>query len=259
MCPPKYYGVYYEINPWMSVANPADIDVARRQWNNLHDLYRSLGVEVELLEPVEGLPDMVFTANAGLIDGNRCVVSNFRHQQRKGEEPYFKKWFQEHGFEILELPPEYHFEGAGDAKCYQDVLFAGFHFRSDARSHTVISHFLQRRVIPLELVDEKFYHLDTCFAPLARSLVMYYPPAFARYSRRAIQHYVTDLLPVDKEDALGFACNCVVVDDKVIVNWASPALRAELATRGFEVLEVDVSEFMKAGGGTGCLTLVLEP
>lgn len=257
MCPPEYYGIYYEINPWMSVAKQSNRDLARRQWDSLYDLYRELGVTVELMDPVEGLPDMVFTANAGVAGGDLFISSNFRHPERRGEEEHFCAWFQAHRYRVERLPKDCFFEGMGDIKPYRDLLFAGFYFRSDIRSHLLVGEKLGKLVVSVELCDKRFYHLDTCFCPLDDELVMFFPSALQGYSRTAVQHHTSTHLEVSEEDALAFTCNCVAVGREIVLNRASPAVREALEGRGFKVIQIDVSEFMKAGGGVGCLTLAL--
>jgi N-dimethylarginine dimethylaminohydrolase len=257
MCPPDYYGVYYEINPWMRVARPADHERACRQWQDLVELYHRLGVRIHLLEPVEGLPDMVFTANAGVLDGDRAVVSRFRPPERQGEEPYLERWFADQGYTVLRLPEGLHFEGSGDAKFFGGTLYGGYPIRSDRAAQARVGELLGAPVETLRLRDPQFYHLDTCFAVLRPDLVMYYPPAFAPASRRKIAALPAEKIAVTDEDARDFACNCVVFGDEIVLNRASPALERALGERGFRVHRVDVSEFLKAGGGTGCLTLVL--
>lgn len=257
MCPPDYYGIYYEINPWMSVAKQANQDLARRQWENLYKLYHELGVQVELMEAVKGLPDIVFTANAGVVSENLFLPTNFRYPERQGEERYYRAWFETRGYVIETLPEECYFEGMGDVKYYRDLLFAGFYFRSDVRSHLMVGEKLQKLVVSLELADRRFYHLDTCFCPLDDDTVMYFPPALQEYSRMAVQHHTISQLEVTEEDALNFACNCVIVDRDIVLNKISPSLRDALESRGFTVHEVGISEFLRAGGGVGCLTLAL--
>lgn len=257
MCPPDYYGIYYEINPWMSVVKQANQDLARRQWEALYGLYQELEVKVELMNAVEGLPDIVFTANAGVVASDLLIATNFRYPERQGEEKHYRAWFESHGYRVERLLEGCFFEGMGDVKLYRDFLFAGFYFRSDVRTHLMVGEKLGKLVVSLELADRRFYHLDTCFCPLDDELVMYYPPAFRGYSRRAIQHHTIDQLEVGEEDALAFACNCVVIGRNVVLNRASPALRQALEARGFTVHQVDLSEFLKAGGSVGCLTLAL--
>src|SRR5437868_1881766 len=140
MCPPKYYAIEYEINPWMSRMHGAVPGVAEAQWENLHaTLSRRIGAQIELIEPAPGLPDLVFTANAGVVEKDLFVVSRFRFPVRSGEEPIFKKWFADHGYRVAEVPEGVFFEGAGDMLRCGEHLFAGYHFRSDLSAHTAVS------------------------------------------------------------------------------------------------------------------------
>ena len=157
------------------------------QWRDLKELLEQEGAAVHCLAPVRGLPDLVFTANAAMIDRRVAVLSRFRHPQRQGEEPYNEAWLSQHGFEIRRLPPDLYFEGAGDALFCGETLFAGYRIRSDIRGHQQIGRELGRRVIPLELVNPYYYHLDTCFCPLAAGVAVWFPPAFDEYGRRVIE------------------------------------------------------------------------
>ncbi|QDU59120.1 dimethylarginine dimethylaminohydrolase family protein [Aeoliella mucimassa] len=263
MCPPDFFGIEYEINPWMNVEVAADHALATEQWNALHALLAGTGAEIELLPPVAGLPDLVFTANAGLVYQQRALVSRFRHPQRQGESPVFRDWFAEHGFEVVEFaPPDegggYDFEGAGDALFCGDTLFAGYRMRSDATCHQQIGSLLGVRVIPVELVDSRYYHLDTCFCPLAEDEAIWYPPAFDDYGRRAIEGTIDKLIAVEQSEAERFACNAVVVGRQVFTNTGCNELHAELRDRGYEPTATPLDEFVKAGGSAKCLTLRLD-
>ena len=257
MCEPRYFGVLYEINPWMKVTNQPDLALAARQWENLRSKLVGLGVQVETIPPREGLPDMVFTANGGFACGDMFVCSNFRYPQRRPESDRFAQWFAERGYRIARLPPDHSFEGAGDVKMYGDLLFGGFHYRSDIHTHLALGDQVGREVISLELVDPRFYHLDTCFAPLDDRTVMYYAPALAEYSVRTIRRHTAFQIEVGQADALDFACNCLAVGRTVVVNRASDALRQQLSEHEFDVVEAGTSEFMKSGGSVACMTLSL--
>ncbi|HUY31764.1 MAG TPA: arginine deiminase-related protein [Pirellulales bacterium] len=258
MCPPDFYGIEYEINPWMSRGRPSDPAAAKRQWSDLRSLLEDVGARVSTLEPVQGLPDLVFTANAALIHHSTAVVAHFRHPQRQGEEPIDAAWFAAEGFQVRRPPGNVFFEGAGDALFCGDTLFAGYRIRSDAQGHQRIGELLGTRVIPLELVDGYYYHLDTCFCPLADGLVIYYPPAFDDYGRRVLAELVPELIAVCDDEARRFACNAVVVGRAVVTNTACPRLQRELRRRGFEPRETPLDEFVKAGGSAKCLTLRLD-
>lgn len=257
LCPPDHYGIEYEINPWMHRQQNADTKLAARQWAGLRDKLGEFGCEVQLLAPQPNLPDLVFTANAGLMVGKKFIPSHFRHPERQGEEPHFIRWFTERGFEIVRLPGELFFEGEGDALYAGDALICGYKFRSDIRSHQFVADQLNCLVISVELVDDCFYHLDTCFCPLNADTAMWFPGAFDEYGQRAIRNHIPNLITVAPDEAVHFACNAVVVGRNVVLPEGCPKLYAELAAHGFQTHPVPMTEFIKAGGACKCLTLCL--
>lgn len=257
MCPPDFYGIEYEINPWMKRDIPSDAALSRTQWQALHDLLVSLGVDVQLMTPVSGLPDLVFTANAGLIWRDAVFLSTFRYAARQGETAVNAAWFQSHGFRTIDLPAGMNFEGAGDALFCGDTLYAGYMVRSDANAMQWLGKEMGCRVIPLQLVDTRFYHLDTCFCPLDRQTAIYFPAAFDDYARRALSQ-VARLIPVDEDEAARFACNAVVVGEEVVLNAGCPRLESALKAAGFNPHATELSEFLKSGGSAKCLTLRLD-
>jgi N-dimethylarginine dimethylaminohydrolase len=258
MCPPDYYGIEYEINPWMSRARGAAPERARLQWRGLYEALVTLGVQIELMVPQLGLPDLVFTANAGLIFGKRFFSSRFTHPERQRETPHFDAWFEANGFTVEHLPEGIFFEGAGDALFCGPILFAGYRIRSQAVGHLHLGKVLDRRALPVELVDERYYHLDTCFCPLAPGEAIYYPEAFDSYGRTVLQQHIPKLIPVVDKEAERFACNAVVVGKNVIVNAGSDQLATDLQAAGYTCLSVELDEFIKAGGSAKCLTLRLD-
>ena len=258
MCPPAFFGIEYEINPWMSRAQGADRAAADGQWRGLHDALAGLGVAVETLTPRPGLPDLVFTANAGLVFGNTFLSSRFKHAVRAEESPFFEAWFAAHGFDVKRMPDKTFHEGAGDALFCGDTLFAGYRTRSDATAHQWVAAHLGVRCLPVELVNPRFYHLDTCFCPLAPGVALYYPDAFDGYGRRVLETHVPKLIPVAEPDALRFGCNAVVVGKTVVHNAGCPTLAAALEAHGYRSIPVALDEFLKAGGSAKCLTLRLD-
>lgn len=264
MCPPHHYNVDYVINPWMEGnVSKSSRDRAAEQWQQLYQIIAER-TDVDLVKPQPGWPDMVFTANAGLILGNVVVLSRFYHPERQGEEPYFKQWFEEQGFTVHELPKDLPFEGAGDALLDREgrLLWAGYGFRSELDSHPYLAKWLDIEVLSLRLMDERFYHLDTCFCPLSDGYLLYYPPAFDAYSNRLIEMRVpaAKRIAVAEPDAVNFACNAVNIDRTIIMNKVSAELKQRLTDSGFEVVETQLTEFLKAGGAAKCLTLrVTEP
>ncbi|MBD2346064.1 bifunctional arginine dihydrolase/ornithine cyclodeaminase [Anabaena subtropica] len=264
MCPPDHYDVDYVINPWMEGnIHKSSRDRAVEQWQGLHQILKEHAI-VDLVTPQKGWPDLVFTANAGLVLGNNVVLSRFLHKERQGEEPYFKEWFESNGYTVYELPKDLPFEGAGDALLDREGrwLWAGYGFRSELDSHPYLAKWLDIEVLSLRLIDERFYHLDTCFCPLANGYLLYYPGAFDSYSNRLIEMRVAaeKRIAISEADAVNFACNTVNVESIVIMNKASNALKQRLADLDFRVLETPLTEFLKAGGAAKCLTLrVTEP
>ena len=264
MCAPDHYDVDYVINPWMEGnIHKSTRDRSVEQWNQLHHAIKERAI-VELVEPQKGWPDMVFTANAGLVLGDNAIVSRFYHKERQGEEPYFKEWFANNGFHVFELPKDLPFEGAGDALFDREGrwLWAGYGFRSELDSHPYIAQWLDTEVLSLRLIDERFYHLDTCFCPLTGGYLLYYPPAFDSYSNRLIELRIPEekRIVVEEPDAVKFACNAVNINHTIIMNQISESLQQRLNDAGFEVVQTPLSEFLKAGGAAKCLTLrVNEP
>lgn len=258
MCPPDFYGIEYEINPWMSRSRGSDRSTASSQWESLAGILRELGAQVELMQPVKGLPDLVFTANAGLMFRDRFYSSRFRHEERARESPVFDAWFAANGFRVCHMPEGTFHEGAGDALFCGPALFAGYRIRSDIHSHQWLATELGVRVLPLELVDPYYYHLDTCFCPLAPGLAIYHPAAFDDYGLKVLNAHVGKLIAVEGEEAKRFGCNAVVVGKTVVVNTGCPQLRSELHALGFATRETPLDEFLKAGGSAKCLTLRLD-
>ncbi len=261
MCPPDFYDVEYVINPWMEGnIHRASHELALDQWRGLVSALET-EADIELAHPQRGLPDMVFTANAGLVIGDDAVVSRFLHPERRGEEAHFKRWFASRGFHVHELPPDLPFEGGGDAllDAERGVLWAGYGQRTELDSHPLLGRMFRLEVLSLRLISARFYHLDTCFCPLARGYLLYYPGAFDAHSQRLIESRVPveKRLAVDETDALRFVCNAVNLGDTIVFNQAGDELKRRLAAEGFRMIETPMSEFMKSGGAAKCLTLAL--
>ena len=258
MCPPEHYGIEYEINAWMDKTIQADHALAVSQWNGLRDKLKATGVSIELVNATAGLPDMVFTANAGLVHKRQVFLSRFRPEQRRGEQPHYQSWFEAHGFDVQQHPDDSFFEGAGDALFCGDTLVAGYRQRSDAHGLQRLGEQLRCRVFPLELIDPHYYHIDTCFCPLARGVAMYYPGAFDDYGRTVLKSNIETLIEIDASEATHFAANAVVVGNVVITNDGCEKLHSELRAAGFDPVSTPLSEFVKAGGSAKCLTLRLD-
>jgi len=256
MCPPDFFNVDYEINPWMDQSDKVDHAKAMEEWQQLKQTYERLGHSVEVLPAVKGWPDLVFTANAGLTIGpSQFLLSNFRYPERQGETKIDEKWFKELGWETFKTDQLY--EGQGESFLWRDLLLAGYGFRSTEQTIDSLEPIVGKKVIPLRLVDPRFYHLDMALAPISDTLIAYNPTAFDEASQTLINQLGVDLIEITPEDANAFAANLVPIDNTIIMAKGAATLPSQLRERGFEVIELDMSEFRKSGGGVRCLTLDL--
>jgi N-dimethylarginine dimethylaminohydrolase len=261
MCPPTLYDVDYVINPWMA-GNVHGSSRARAaaQWQLLYEAVSRIA-NVELIQPEPGSPDMVFTANAGLERNGTVVISSFFHPERQGEEPHFRRWFRRAGYTLIDVPRATPFEGEGDALFSTDgrCLWAGYGPRTAVSSHRAIRDAWGIPVVPLHLIDPRFYHLDTCFAPLEGGYVMYFPEAFDHLSLHRIEAFYPPekRIIVREPDAVSFACNVINVGRNVLLNRISSKLSTQLEQLGFKVIQLELTEFLKAGGAAKCLVMKL--
>jgi N-dimethylarginine dimethylaminohydrolase len=262
MCPPTHYNVSYDINPWMTENVGLATPDAMRQWERLVETLQCAGdVRIETVESPAGVPDLVFTANAALISGNLAIISTFRHPQRRREQNTYRKVLANAGFATSFLQQTY-FEGAGDALFdrVRPFLYAGYGWRSERTATSQLSETLAVRTIPLLLVDERFYHLDTCLCPLSSGHVLAFMDAFSPHAQKVLRRTIEPefLIEVSLEDALALACNAVEVGDAVVLHSASVRLRERLNAAGYRVFATELDEFHKAGGSAKCLTLRLD-
>jgi N-dimethylarginine dimethylaminohydrolase len=256
MCPPLHFDVTYSINPWMDPQQPVDGGLALAQWTRLRGLYQDLGHTVEVIDPLPGLPDMVFAANGATVVDGRVLGARFRNVQRTAEGPAYLSWFAEHGWTDLHWP-EHINEGAGDYLVVGRTILAGTGFRTDPRSHAEAQEFFGLPVIGLTLVDPQFYHLDTALAVLSEDEVMYFPEAFSTGSQAVLRELFPDAILATAEDAAVFGLNALSDGRHVLLPEAAVQLRQRLGERGFEPIGVDLTELLKAGGSVKCCTLEL--
>ena len=261
VCAPAYFDVSYEINDWMSLFNKPDTTLAKRQWSYMHDRLIESGAILNYMTPHPDFPDMVFTANAGLVKGKKVVLSNFKNKERRGEKNHFKTWFLENGYQVIEIPEDIFFEGAGDALFVNGMLFMGYGSRTDIEAHKIVASALGVDYLSCELVDPRFYHLDTCFFPYGNG-VLYYLDAFSLKSQRDILVNLISLgissggitvIPASEQQASEFICNSVVSNDSII----TPSKRLNKNFLGYNIYSCEMSEFIKSGGAVKCLTLEL--
>ncbi|MDX1509864.1 MAG: arginine deiminase family protein [Nitriliruptorales bacterium] len=256
MCPPRHFEVTYAINPWMDPDQPTDPQLAASQWRTVVDAYEGLGHEVLIVEPVPGLPDMVFTANIGFSLGDTVLLSRFRHAERHDEIPAARAWFEAHGWRSVHQAAA-SFEGEGDAVLVGDRIVAAVGPRTDREAHEELAEAFGLPVVSLELADPRWYHLDTAFAAVTDDLVAWYPRAFTPDSQRIITSLFPQHLVASEHDAGWLGVNLVSDGHNVLVARQAERLIGQLERRGLVVHPVDVSEFRKSGGGIKCVTLDL--
>jgi N-dimethylarginine dimethylaminohydrolase len=271
MCRPEHFAVSYAINPWMNPASWARDErahlAATREWRALYRRLVELGAAVELVPPAPGIPDLVFTANAGVVLNRHVLLARFRHPERRREEPHFEAAFralQAHGLidSVSRLPGDVVLEGAGDCvfDAARGLFWMGYGPRSDAGARHVVSDMFGHEVVALELADERFYHMDTALCPLSGGEVMYLPAAFTPAGLAIIRDRVApqDRIELGLEAGCRLAANAVCIGRSLIMSGAGERLRRELETRGYRVLDTPLPSFLRSGGSAFCLTLRLD-
>ena len=247
---PAHVEVTYAINAWMDPTAPFDSERAMAQWRTLVATLTSLGHRVDVLPPLAGLPDLVFAANGALVLGRRALLSRFAHPQRQPEAAHHRTWLQQHGIDVVE--PLAASEGEGDLLVVGRRVLAGHGFRTDVATHAQVAALTDREVVSLELTDPRFYHLDTAIGVVDDQTIAWFPPALTEAGRAEVERRYPDAIEVDEHDALLLGCNLVGDGRHVVVPAGVQRLRHDLRARGYDVVEVDLSELLLAGGGPKC-------
>jgi len=271
MCRPEHFAVNYVINPWMDPQSWARDTRAHaaavHQWADLARKLGELGATIDLVPAAPGLPDLVFTANAAIVLDRKALLARFRHPERQREEPHFEMAF--HALQargviegVHKLPDGIVLEGAGD--CVWDAtrkqFWLGYGQRSDAAAAQAVSGTFGQAVVPLELADARFYHMDTALSVLPHGEVMYLPEAFTAAGCAEICDRIapSQRIELDMVDGARLAANAVCLGNAVIMSDASDRLARELAERGYQVVTTPLSAFLRSGGSAFCLTLRLD-
>ena len=257
MTRPAFFAVEYAINPWMDVATPVDVGLAQAQWETLRGTYLGLGHQVEVIEPVPGLPDMVYAANGGFIGRDVAIVARFRFAERAGEARAYAQWMSSLGYRPVST--RHINEGQGDLLMIGETVLAGYGFRTDRRAHAEIAAALRVPVVSLELVDPRFYHLDTALAVLDDRTIAFYPPAFSAAAQDQLRALFPEAIVVGSADAFVLGLNVVSDGLNVVLPAAAEGFAAQLRAAGFEPVGVDLSELLKGGGSVKCCTLEVFP
>jgi N-dimethylarginine dimethylaminohydrolase len=252
LCRPTHFTVDYIINPHM---RPYRVDQPRamHQWDELVKTLEGLKIKVEVIEQKPDVPDMVFATDQGIVKDGTVLLANFRYPQRAKERVYYRDWFRRHDFRLRALSNVFPFEG-GDALLFGDKLLIGTGFRATTATCEELARKLNMDVVPLRLVDPYFYHLDMALLVIDEATAFYYPPAFSRNSQNRLMRIIPNLFLMSAEAANAYAANSFVSGQDIIVHSATPAdFHKQLDAQGLRVHQVDVSEFIKAGGGIHCL------
>ncbi len=256
MCPPTHFAVTYAINPWMDPSVPVDAELAMRQWTTLHDTYRALGHRVELIEPIAGLPDMVFAANGGLVVDGRALGARFHGPERAPEADAYLAWLAANVDTHVHRPARA-MEAEGDLLAIGEVVLAGHGFRTDPAAHDEVAAVLEREVVSLQLIDPRYYHLDTCLAVLDDTTIAWLPSAFAPAAQAELRRRFPDAIEASAADAAALGLNAVSDGRHVVLAAEATDLAEALSARGFTPIPVELSELRKAGGGPKCCTMEL--
>ena len=259
MCRPDYFTVRYSINPWMHPEIKTDTPLAVRQWERLYEVYKQLGFDVNLIKPVEGLPDMVYAANGGFVLDGIAYGAAFAHAERAPEADHYMSWFKKAGFDVHR--PKCINEGEGDFLLVGDVILAGTGFRSASNSHKEVANLFGREVVTLELVNPSFYHLDTAVAVLddstASGNIAFLPSAFNEAGRKILSQRFPNAVLVNEADAKVLGLNSFSDGKNVVIASRATDFARQLRERGYNPIGVDLSELLRGGGGVKCCTLEL--
>jgi len=256
MCKPDYFDVHYSINPWMK-DKKVNKNLAVNQWIYYKKILEDMGVSVDLLDPKNNLPDLVFAADQAVTKNKKAILSNFRHKERRNETKIYKKWFEKNDYDLAHLPKNIYFEGGGESIWVGDKLLIGTGFRTSQDACKHVQKLLNSETECLELMNPNFYHLDTCLFVLNPNVCFYYPPAFSKKSTIKLNKIFPEAIEIKKNEAYNFAANNVVIGKNVVMQKGNNNIKTKIENLGYKTYEIDLSEFMKSGGGAHCLVQLL--
>ncbi|MDR0218307.1 MAG: hypothetical protein LBI71_05395 [Enterobacteriaceae bacterium] len=260
MCKPDFFDIEYVINDWMDTENKVDKVLAKKQWDYVYDRLVERGVKVKIIEPVQGLPDMTFAGDCGMIHNNKFLASNFRHPERQGERQHYIDFLKNEGVEIHSVDPEVYFEGLGDVIYWEDSIIFGFGPRSDKEAVKAIRDTYPELKVrgELHIQDNTFFHVALAFSFIDKDTIIYYPEAFTPESRKYIENNFSRRIAVSEYDAKElFVCNNIPIGKDILLHDCTPEVENKINELGFNVVKCDMSEYLKSGGSLRCLVLKL--
>ena len=268
LCPPDYFDVVDQKNPYMSRESAVDRAKARTQWENLRDVLQQNGCEIETVSPIPGLEDMVFAANQVFVGakegyGKFVVPSRMVYESRQHEVQFFAEWCRQHDYQVIDLDfgGDY-LEGHGDLLWHPNgsCIFAGYGFRSTRGGVEKFAAAMSKMGIavePLRLVDPYCYHLDTCLCPLNDEAALIFPGAYSGEALAVLHKIWTRVHLLTADEAHRFMGNGIVINGSYITPYVTPQLEKTLRDEGLTPIVVDTSEFEKAGGSCFCMKMFL--
>jgi len=239
---------------------------ARHQWLDVVAAIEAAGGTVEVLPQLPEAPDMVYAMNLGLAlqetggDASRVVLSHMRYPQRRMETPEADSWFAEHGFVRRSVGRDgvgAHFE-AGDAFAWRGELVVGYGPRTEELALKHLATDLGVSVRGIRITHPGMYHMDIGFCPLDETRAMVCPAAYDDASAAALLDLVPEPLVLTEEEGLAFCANSIVLGRTIVMPACTDRVRRQLETWGFEVVVVEVGEFLKGGGAIRCMTNPLD-
>jgi len=275
MVSPEYFNVVDIKNTYMrGNLNKVNLSLAQQQWEDLYSTFKSLkdkGVisHLRVVEGVEGLEDMVFCANPLIYwlteDGAPIILlSNMRFFARQPEVTFFEKYFQRKGVKTIQLSADLKLEGNGDLIPHpgKRVIWMGYGFRTDFEAAQYVVDSLDTHVIPLKLIDDNFYHLDTCFCIIDQDTVAICKNAFDDEGLKMIQAGFKKVWEIPFEEAVSsFALNSLVLtapdgELHAILPMNIVVLKSCLMGLKATIVEVETSEYLKSGGSVYCMKML---
>lgn len=263
MCPPKYFRIEFKINPYMDPNDPkkqVNPQIAWKEWRNLYSTIKNMGIEIDLLQPIKGIPDLVFPADMGFvvnpkISRKTVVLSNFKWSERQKETYYYEQYLKKNKYKIIKLPKHISFEI--NIRETDNFYLLGYGIRNDKEGIRYLRKYFDKPVYALKLVSPWFYHLSCALAVLNNDTVMYYPKAFDDKSVKLLDKLFKNKIILTKKEALNLAGNCIVMNNKIVINYMTPRLRKIFNKLNLNFIEISVGEFIKAGGAINCMVFVL--
>lgn len=266
---PDFYEVIDDKNYHM-VGEKVNTERAWEQWKAIQGIYKMLVdsgklKQYHILDGCEGCEDMVFAANQTFPwekqNGQLTVIlSNMKHPSRQREVANFESFFRREGYTIRKLKSESTLEGMGDMIPHpgRNLIYGGYGFRTSSKVYDEVAAILQTPIIGLELKDERFYHLDTCFVPINESAVMIFPDAFTPDGREKLKQFFKHIIEIPEDEAMNFALNVHAIPEikHAIIEKKNPVTVQALEDHGYTVHEVDTSEFIKSGGSVFCMKMM---